>query len=150
MRAFCKAVDAKGLKIHWTGYARCDHRMDLEYFKDLAASGCLMLNYGCESGSQRVLDDMHKGVTVAEMEQNFIDGKKTGVWASTNWIVGFPTETHNEFTQTMQFMWRSINNNINNIAAGVGMSVGKATIVGQNPHMFNISYYNYCRLFYRS
>jgi anaerobic magnesium-protoporphyrin IX monomethyl ester cyclase len=143
LRAFCKAVIAKGLKIHWTGYARSDGKMDLEYFRDLAASGCLMLNYGCESGSQRVLDDMHKGVTVAEMEQNFRDGKATGVWASTNWIVGFPTETHNEFTHTMQFMWRNINNNINNIAAGVGMSVGKATVVGQNPHRFNVAYYNY-------
>lgn len=143
LRAFCKAVITKDLKIHWTGYARADGRMDLEYFQDLADSGCLMLNYGCESGSQKVLDSMHKGVTVEEMEQNFQHGKKVGVWASTNWIVGFPTETHNEFSHTMQFIWRNINNNINNIAAGVGMSVGKATIVGQNPHEYNISYYKY-------
>lgn len=143
LRAFCKAIIAKGLDIHWTGYARADGKMDTEYFKDLADSGCLMLNYGCESGSQKVLDSMHKGVTVEEMEQNFRSGKEVGVWASTNWIVGFPTETQNEFAHTMQFMWRNINNNINNIAAGVGMSVGKATIVAQNPDKFNISHFKY-------
>ena len=49
LRAFVKAVAAKDLKIHWTGYARCDGRMDLEYYKDLKAGGCVMLNYGIES-----------------------------------------------------------------------------------------------------
>ena len=65
LRAFAKGIVAKGLKIKWTGYARCDGRMDLAYLQDLADSGCIALNYGCESGSQKVLDDIDKGVTVA-------------------------------------------------------------------------------------
>ena len=56
LRAFCKGIIAKGMKIHWTGYARCDGRMDLAFYQDLADSGCHMLNYGIESGSQAVLD----------------------------------------------------------------------------------------------
>jgi radical SAM superfamily enzyme YgiQ (UPF0313 family) len=74
LRAFAKGIIAKELDIKWTGYARCDGRMNLEYMQDLADSGCVYLNYGCESGSQHVLDDMAKGVTIAEMEQNFRDG----------------------------------------------------------------------------
>ena len=143
LRAFCKAVEAKGLKINWTGYARCDGRMDLEYFKDLKAGGCIMLNYGIESGSQRVLDDMDKGVTIAEMEQNFIDGKKVGIFAATNWIVGFPTEDYQDFADSMTFLWRMRNMNINNVGAGVGFGLGPETIIGQNPHRFNISYHKY-------
>lgn len=143
LRAFCKAVEAKGLKINWTGYARCDGRMDLEYFKDLKAGGCIMLNYGIESGSQRVLDDMDKGVTIAEMEQNFIDGKKVGIFAATNWIVGFPTEDFQDFADSMTFLWRMRNMNINNVGAGVGFGLGPETIIGQNPHKFNISYHKY-------
>ena len=42
-----------------------------EYLKDLAEGGCIMFNFGIESGSQKVLDDMAKGVTIKEMEQNF-------------------------------------------------------------------------------
>lgn len=143
LRAFCKAVEAKGLKINWTGYSRCDGRMDLEYFKDLKAGGCIMLNYGIESGSQHVLDDMAKGVTIAEMEQNFIDGKKVGIYAATNWIVGFPTETLQDFADSMTFLWRMRNMNINNVGAGVGYGLGPETIVGQNPHKFNISWHKY-------
>ena len=143
LRAFALAVKAKGLPTKWTGYARCDGRMDEAYFKDIAEGGCIMLNYGCESGSQRVLDDMAKGVTIKEMEENFKWGKKYGVMAATNWIVGFPTEEHDDFAKTMQFLWRNRNGNINNVGAGVGMAVGQETIVGQNPHKFNVSYHKY-------
>ena len=143
LRAFCKGVAAKDLKIHWTGYARCDGRMDLEYFKDLKAGGCIMLNYGIESGSQKVLDDMDKGVTIAEMEANFRDGKEVGIWAATNWIVGFPTEDFQDFTDSITFLWRNRNMNINNVGAGVGYGLGPETIVGQNPHKFNVSYHKY-------
>jgi hypothetical protein len=143
LRAFVKGVAAKDLKIKWTGYARCDGRMDLEYFKDLAAGGCIMFNYGIESGSQKVLDDMAKGVTIAEMEQNFIDGKKVGIWAATNWIVGFPTEDFQDYADSMTLLWRMRNNNINNAGLGVGYGLGPETIVGQNPHKFNISWHKY-------
>ena len=143
LRAFCKAVDAKGLDIKWTGYARCDGRMDLEYFKDLKAGGCIMLNYGIESGNQKVLDDMHKGVTVAEMEENFRSAKAVGIYNATNWIVGFPTEEFNDFADSMSFLWRNREMNINNVGAGVGYGLGPETIVGQNPHAYNVSWHKY-------
>ena len=143
LRAFVKGIAAKDLKIKWTGYARCDGRMDLEYMQDLAAGGCIMLNYGIESGSQKVLDDMAKGVTIAEIEQNFIDGKKVGIWAATNWIVGFPTENYQDYADSMTLLWRMRNNNINNAGLGVGFAQGPETIVGQNPHKFNLSWHKY-------
>ena len=143
LRAFALAVKAKDLKVRWTGYARCDGRMDLPYLQDLADGGCIMFNFGCESGSQKVLDDMHKGVTIAEMEQNFIDCKKVGIYCATNWIVGFPTENYQDYSDTMTFMWRMRNNNINNMGLGVGYGLGPETIVGQNPHAYNISWHKY-------
>jgi len=143
LRAFAKGVIAKGLKIKWSGYARCDGRMDLEYLKDLADSGCMALNYGCESGSQKVLNDIDKGVTVDEMEQNFRDGNTVGIMAATNWIVGFPTETYQDFADTMAFLWRMRDMNINNIGTGMGFGMGPETIVGQNPDRFNLSAQKY-------
>lgn len=143
LRAFAKGVKAKGMNIHWTGYARCDGRMDLEYFQDLADSGCIMLNYGIESGSQKVLDDMSKGVTIKEMEQNLADGKKTGVMAFTNWLIGFPTEDYQDFADTMTFLWRNRNTSFVNIAAGFGFGLGPTSIVGQNPERFNVLDHQY-------
>lgn len=143
LRAFAKGIIAKGLDIKWTGYARCDGRMNLEYMQDLADSGCVYLNYGCESGSQHVLDDMAKGVTIAEMEQNFRDGKKVGIQAATNWIVAFPTETHQDYADTMTFLYRNRDMNINNMSTGIGFGQGPETITGQNPDKFNLSYQKY-------
>lgn len=143
LRSFCKGIIEKGLKIKWTGYCRCDGRMDLDFYKDLAASGCIMLNYGIESGSQRVLNDMNKGVTIEEMEQNFRDGKAVGIWAATNWIVGFPTEKYSDFADTMTFLWRNRNMQINNIGAGVGYGLGLETVAGQNFEKFNLLDHKY-------
>jgi hypothetical protein len=143
LRAFAIGLKEKNLKVRWTGYARCDGRMDLEYLQDLADGGCIMFNFGVESGSQKVLDDMAKGVTIKEMEQNFIDCKKVGIWCATNWIVGFPTEDFQDYADTMTLLWRMRNNNINNAGLGVGYGLGPETIVGQNPHKFNISWHKY-------
>ena len=77
LRAFALALTAKNIKMRWTGYARCDGRMDDAYFKDIAEGGCIMLNFGCESGSQKVLDDMAKGVTIKEMEDNNLVAQDT-------------------------------------------------------------------------
>jgi len=46
------------------------------------------------------------------MEQNFIDCKKVGIWCATNWIVGFPTEDYQDYSDTMTFMWRNKDNNM--------------------------------------
>ena len=143
LRAFAKGIIAKELDIKWTGYARCDGRMNLEYMQDLADSGCVYLNYGCESGSQHVLDDMAKGVTIVEMEQNFRDGKTVGIEAATNWIVAFPTETYQDYADTMTFLYRNRDMNINNMSTGIGFGQGPETITGQNPDKFNLSYQKY-------
>jgi anaerobic magnesium-protoporphyrin IX monomethyl ester cyclase len=138
LRAFVKGVAEKGLDIHWTGYCRCDGRMDAEFYRDLKAGGCEVLNYGIESGSQPVLDLMDKKVTVEEMEANFRDGHAAGIQAMTNWIVGFPNEGPKELEDTFTFLWRMRNYGITNIAQGTGFSVGVDTIVGQNFDKFNL------------
>lgn len=142
LRAFAIALREKGLKVKFAGYARHDGRMDHAYLKDLAEGGCLIFNFGTESGSQKVLDDMHKGVTIAEIEQNFKDCKELGIFCDTNWIVGFSTEDYQDYSDTMTLQWRG-RESIRNMGLGVGFAVGPETIVGQNPHRFNVSWHKY-------
>ena len=139
LRAFAKGVIARGMKLHWTGYSRCDGRMDLEYLKDLKDSGCFSLSYGIESGSNKVLKDMDKGVTVEEIEQNLRDGAIVGIEAHTNWIIGFPSEQPQDLYDSMQLIWRNRNNNINNIAPGMGFIMPPDTIISQAVGKFNIA-----------
>lgn len=143
LRAFCKGVVAAGMDLHWTGYGRCDGKMDLEYYKDLAASGCISFNYGIESGSQAVLNAMDKGVSIAEMEDNFESGAITGVQAFTNWIMGFPEEEYEDAANTLTFLWRIRNKNIANISPGFGFGLGMNTVVGQNPRRWGLLDHKY-------
>ena len=143
LRAFCKGVIAAEMDLHWTGYGRCNGKMDLDYYYDLKNAGCEAINYGIESGSQPVLDAIDKGVTVPEMEQNLIDGKISGVKALTNWIMGFPTEEYQDAANTLTFMWRMRNNNIKTISPGFGFGLGMNTVVGQNPSKFGVLDHKY-------
>jgi len=142
LRAFSKGIIASGIKIRWTGYSRCDERMDLEFLQDLADSGCYMLSYGIESGSNKVLEDMDKKVTVSECEQNLRDGDVVGIEAHSNWILGFPTEEYQDFYDSMQLVARN-NLYLNIVAAGHGFTEPPDTILSQNSEHYGLlkSYY---------
>jgi hypothetical protein len=138
LRAFCKGVIASGIKIYWTGYARCDGRMDLEYFQDLADAGCLNLSYGIESGSNKVLADIDKGITVDEIEQNLRDGAITGVEGFSTWFVGFPTEEIQDLYESLMLIWRNRNTSLTNISVG-HFQVPPDTIVAQNFKKYGVA-----------
>ena len=142
LRAFCKGVIASGIEINWTGYARCNKKMDLDYYHDLADSGCKMLSYGIESGSNKVLEDMDKRVTVEEIEQNLYHGSLVGVEAHTNWIIGFPTEEMQHFYESLTLIWRN-RLYIEVIACGHGFTEPPDTILSQNSEKYGMikSYY---------
>jgi len=112
--------------------------MDLEYFKDLKDSGCLSLSYGIESGSNKVLASMNKGVTVEEIEQNLRDGGSLGIEAFTNWIIGFPTEEYQDIYETMTMIVRNRNHGITDIAGGHGFTIPPDTIVAQSSEQYGI------------
>ena len=140
LRAFAKGIIASGIKISWTGYARCDERMDLAYLQDLADSGCIALSFGIESGAANVLKDMDKGTTVEEIEQNLNDCKLVGIEAFSTWVTGFPTETTQDFYETMTMLWRNRNSSLTYIpSGGGGFNVSPESITGQNPKRFHIA-----------
>ena len=138
LRAFANGVVERGLQIGWQGYSRCDGRMDLDYYKDLKASGCHLLNYGVESGSQRVLDIMKKNITVEEVERNLRDAKTVGILSSTQWIIGFPGEEIQDVADTFSLVWR-IRNNVLNIAPGITMMMSPGAEVTDDGAKFGVS-----------
>jgi radical SAM superfamily enzyme YgiQ (UPF0313 family) len=91
----------KELNIKWNSYARCDGRMNLEFIRKIAKSGCSALSYGVESGSQKVLHDMRKKIEIWEIENNLRDGSTVGLYNHVNWMIGFPTEEPIDFLHSL-------------------------------------------------
>jgi len=137
LKAFCKGMIASGKNIKWTGYARCDERMDFDFYEDLAAAGCDFLSYGIESGSASVLIGMDKRITIDVIERNLQDGKKVGVKAHCNWILGFPTETIFNFYESLELIWRN-KNAIHSISVGHGFTEPPDTILSQNSEAYGL------------
>jgi hypothetical protein len=142
LRAFTLGLLARGVKINWQGYARCDGRMDLSYYTDLANSGCCVLDYGIESGSQKVLNDMRKNITVEEIENNLRDSNSVGIKNSTNWLIGFPTEQTSDFADTLTLVWR-IQYWLNNMSTGLTMMLSPGSDIAKMEDSYNIAPYDF-------
>jgi anaerobic magnesium-protoporphyrin IX monomethyl ester cyclase len=88
----CEGLIERQLGIAWTCLTRVDV-LDTELLALMKRSGCRRLYVGIESGSQRVLDFYHKGLTVAGIREKMAVIKESGIEASAFFIVGAPIET---------------------------------------------------------
>ena len=120
-RAFCEGLVERKLGITWWGYARCDGRMDLEFYKVIKAAGAQGFNYGIESGSDKVLKAVNKKVTVAEVNQNIINSHAVGLKVNACWVIGAPGEDIEAFTHSFNMLW---NHRARIIAVSPGPGLG--------------------------
>jgi len=95
------------LDISWGGYIRVNPKMDIDLLRRMKKSGCSYLSYGIESGSQKVLNDMNKRISLEDAEKNLQDTNLSGIYAHVNWIVGFPTETVLDFLKSLAFVYKN-------------------------------------------
>lgn len=86
-----------GIKINY-------HQKDqFEMFEKMKKSGCYQITFACESGSQRVLDDIiRKNIKVSTFKENIKKAKNAGLFVHTFWIVGFPDESNDEMKKTIE------------------------------------------------
>ena len=96
----------RGLSFEWPLYTRFDSavRYDSEFLETLKESGCTSMSFGGESGSQRVLDWMCKGITPDMMRQTAALLKEHDIGCGVMFMTGFPEETEQEFKATLDLI----------------------------------------------
>lgn len=103
---FCEEYKKRGhANIPWEANARVD-QLDEELLVKMKEAGCKLIMLGVESGVQRILDLMHKQITLEQVEKAVRMIKKAGLLARASFILGMPTETHEESLQTIRFSRR--------------------------------------------
>jgi radical SAM superfamily enzyme YgiQ (UPF0313 family) len=97
---FCRLLLDKGMKITWACETRVD-TLDRELVSLMRRAGLAAVYLGVESGSQGVLDRLHKGITVDQTRQAFAWCREFGVKTAASVIVGTPGETAQDLQQTL-------------------------------------------------
>jgi radical SAM superfamily enzyme YgiQ (UPF0313 family) len=78
--------------------------MDEELARRLKEAGCFRIHFGAESGSQRVLDAMHKGVTVSQIRQAAELCRRLGIETYFYMMVGYPGEEWDDLKLSMKLL----------------------------------------------
>ncbi len=96
---------ADSMSIPWYGFAKIHPLLtDPEFCMALKKSGCIMLKLGLESGDQRVLDTMQKGIDVSTASLVLKTLKNAGIATYVYVMFGTPAETENEAGKTLDFV----------------------------------------------
>lgn len=99
---FCTKLLDDGLDVQWMCETRVD-TLDKELLELMKRAGCKGLYMGAESGSQRVLDFMKKGITTEQVKQAFAWCNELEIKTLASFVVGVPMETEEEIEQTITF-----------------------------------------------
>jgi anaerobic magnesium-protoporphyrin IX monomethyl ester cyclase len=97
---FCSAYRQSGLRMSWAATTRVDRIQRKEVVLALRDAGCLQLDFGVETGVQRLLDVIQKGITVAQIRTAFRLCRETGIRTFANMMINLPGETENDLAAT--------------------------------------------------
>lgn len=98
----CRLIRAQELNLPWSFRGRVD-RFDEEMVEAITNAGCRRATFGVESGTQEMLDAVHKRTTMAEIRAAFSLAKKYHLVTMGYFMLGLPGETLDQARQTMRF-----------------------------------------------
>lgn len=99
---FCELLVRHKVKVAWAPQCRPD-LVDEELLRLMKRAGCIRILWGCESGSQEILDKMKKGFKVADIEKATRLSKKVGIEVLNCFMLGFPWDTAETIQKTIEF-----------------------------------------------
>jgi len=99
---FCDALEKSGLQTSFRIDIRVGTRPDI--LKRLREVGCEVVGFGVESGSDRVLDRVHKGINRKQVEETIETCTRLGFWKIGFFMVSLPDETLADFNQTFSLL----------------------------------------------
>jgi len=101
VQQFCKLMIQSKVKLRWVIEARVS--LTYETMKLMKKAGCKLVVVGFESGNQKILDNMHKGITLQQSLDFNKAAKKAHMRVHGCFMVGNPGETKTTMEETLAF-----------------------------------------------
>jgi anaerobic magnesium-protoporphyrin IX monomethyl ester cyclase len=102
---FCQKVKDCGLNFIWGVQARIG-QFSRDNFQTLYDSNCRWILFGVESGSRSMMERIHKGISIDDVEETVKNCIEVGITPITAFIIGFPGETEEELQETVNLIMR--------------------------------------------
>ncbi len=99
----CADIKARKLDVIWDCETRVD-AVDKELLEKMHDAGCITVWFGVESGSERILDQMHKKIKPEGVRAAFKMSQKAGMMTIASAVIGFPGETEETAWETINFI----------------------------------------------
>jgi len=96
----CRLLIREKAKVTWSCNGHIG-RMKFSMLEDMRRAGCRLIQYGVESGDQKILDILKKGTTISEIIETFEMTRKAGLKTVANLMIGNPGETEESISRTM-------------------------------------------------
>ena len=100
----CEMMIANDFPFSWFSYFRCSNAKDPAVFDLLSHSGCAGVFLGVESADETVLANMNKRAHGDDYRRGIAEFNKRNIASFASLIVGFPGETQQSITNTINFL----------------------------------------------
>lgn len=101
--AICSMMIEKNIGIKWVSQTRVN-LVDREMLEWMKRAGCFKVEFGVESGSQKILDTIGKSVKIEDIRRAFSLCREVGLLAKASLMVGNPGEDRNTIRDTVRLM----------------------------------------------
>ena len=104
VKEFCEKQIRTGVNINWECNTRVN-LVDISLLKLMKRAGCNFVKVGIESGSERILQTMNKGITREHCLQASKMLRRSGIHWTGYFMIGVPGEKEDDIGQTLKFMY---------------------------------------------
>jgi len=127
----------ENLNINYFCNARLERAFSKEIFKKARESGLRAALWGLESGSDKVMKLINKGIDIDQRIDVLTDSRESDIWNFAFIFFGFPVETREDALKTIELLCEN-----KKVISSYGRSVftmGKHTRLRENPEKYGIT-----------
>ncbi len=101
--SFTNKIKERNMTFKWGCFCRVNN-FNFEIAKAMKSSGCEVIQFGIESGNQKVLDSIKKKINLKEIEEAVLAAKKAKInQIACGFIIGHPEDTEESINETIEF-----------------------------------------------
>lgn len=137
MADFAKLLKQEKLDIQYFCDARLESSFTKEIFKDAHDTGLTMVMWGVESGSEKVMNLINKGIEVNKRMDILKDASDSGIWNFAFIFFGFPAETKEDALLTVKMLCEN-KDKIHSYGRSI-YTMGKHSKLTEDPEKYGIT-----------